>query len=104
MGISVNQTEEFTIITVHTITLAGDDASDLKDKAVELLESGITKLSLDLSKTEYINSSGIGKLLFLNKKLEKAGGKFEIIKIHKKLYSFLESLAITEVMTVAKPE
>lgn len=91
------------LITVNSLSLAGDEAVDLKAKAVSLMETGVKKISLDLHKPEYIDSSGIGKLLFLNKKIEKLSGEFQITKINSTLYEFLESLAITKVMKIAEP-
>ncbi len=93
-----------TVLTVNCQSLAGDEATELKSIAVELIDSGIDNISLDLERPEYIDSSGIGKLLFMNKKMEKIGGKFSIIAINKTLYDFLESLAIPKVIDVAKPQ
>lgn len=90
-------------IVVNSMSLSGDDASDLKEKAVELLDKGIKKIHLNLSRPEYIDSSGIGKLLFMNKKIEKIGGEFKITAINKSLFNFLESLAVTKVMDVTEP-
>ena len=103
MGILVEKNEKFTVITVDDISLAGDLSADFKKKAVEVIESGIININLDLSKTEFIDSSGVGKLLFLNKKLEKAEGKLKISAISNVLYDFLDSLAITRVIEISSP-
>lgn len=104
MSIRKNVKGDAVELSVESLSLAGDEASDLKTITVELLDSGVKKIFLDLNKPEYIDSSGIGKLLFMNKKLEKLGGEFKIIAINKTLYDFLESLAITKVMEIAKPD
>ena len=94
---------DFASIEVNSLSLAGDDATELKAKTVNLLESGVKRISLDLGKPEYIDSSGIGKLLFMNKRIEKIHGEFSISRINATLYEFLESLAITKVINVAEP-
>jgi len=103
MSIRENRTGDTVELIVESLSLAGDEATSLKEKAVELLDSGNIKLNLNLEKPEYIDSSGIGKLLFMNKKIEKMGGEFKITAINKTLYDFLESLAITKVMTITAP-
>ncbi len=92
-----------TILVINSQSLAGDDATELKAKAVELIDLGLKDIALDLSTPEYIDSSGIGKLLFINKKMEKLERKFSIIKINKKLFDFLDSLAIPKVIDIAEP-
>lgn len=103
MSIKENITGDTAEITVDSLSLAGDEATDLKTKTVDLIESGIRTVLLNLKKPEYIDSSGIGKLLFMNKKMEKLGGQFKIVEINSTLYEFLESLAITKVMDISDP-
>lgn len=103
MSIRDNVTGDSAEITVDSLSLAGDEASDLKARTVELIDSGVRKITLNLKKPEYIDSSGIGKLLFMNKKIEKLGGQFTIKEINRTLYEFLESLAITKVMDITEP-
>jgi len=103
MSIVESRNGDEVLITVNSLSLAGDEAVELKVKTVSLIESGMIKISLDLQKPEYIDSSGIGKLLFMNKKLEKLDGEFQISKINSTLYDFLDSLAITKVMKIAQP-
>ncbi len=92
------------ILTEDQLSLNGDEAAELKRNAVELIQSGVRRISLNLYACKYMDSSGIGKLLFLNKKLQQLEGEFKIIKINQTLYDFLESLAITKVVDVAMPE
>ena len=104
MAINVRTEGDQSILESTIISLTGDAAQELKEKATELINSGVKNISLDLEKTNYIDSSGVGKLLFLCKKMKKAGGEFSIIKISSDLYEFLESLAITKVIKVSRPE
>ena len=91
-------------LRVDADALVKDEAMLLKNTASEVIESGIYNIKLDLRRPKFIDSSGIGKLLFLNKKLENKHGTFEINEINTNLYNFLDSLAITKVMTIADPK
>jgi len=103
MSIIVEQNSEGTTLIVDNFSLAGDMAAELKVSALEVLKSGTVNIFLDLGKPEFIDSSGIGKLLFLSKKIKQLEGRFSIVKINSVLYDFLDSLAITKVMEIAKP-
>ena len=103
MDITINKEGNKTTIVFTGLSLAGDSAKDFKEKAVKIIEDGEKNIALELDNTNFIDSSGVGKLLFLNKKLESLGGHFSITKINRDLYSFLESLAITKVIDVTTP-
>ena len=92
-----------TILIVDDKSLSRDTATELKEKALEAIESGFRNLDLDLSRPQYIDSSGIGKLLFLNKKLQSLQGELTISQINKTLYDFLDSLAISKVIKITVP-
>ncbi len=92
-----------TILTVEDKSLSRDTATELKEKALSAIESGSRNLVLDLSVPQYIDSSGIGKLLFLNKKLQTLQGELTIPKINQTLYEFLDSLAISKVIKITAP-
>jgi anti-sigma B factor antagonist len=103
MNILQEVKQDYTLLIVISPTITGDDTMDLKDTAVKLINEGVKNISLDLSKAEYIDSSGVGKLLYINKKLEKLNGKLTISKINSTLYFFLESLALTKVIDIKLP-
>ncbi len=103
MSINVRKEGVRAIITVDDKSLSRETASELKEKALEVIESGTTHLDLDLARSHYIDSSGIGKLLFINKKLQGLSGKLTISRVNPTLYEFLDSLAITKVIEVANP-
>ncbi|MGL1894549.1 MAG: STAS domain-containing protein [Spirochaetaceae bacterium] len=100
MSIDIKKVDNGTLININEATLSGATAIDLKNEAIKLIESGEVNLQLDLSRTDYIDSSGIGKLLFLNKKLKGLGGELSIIKITPILYEFLESLTIDKIINI----
>lgn len=103
MNIKVTKAGNKAELYVDSVSLAGEVAKELKQTAMELMEAGFINLSLDLGRTDYVDSSGVGKILFLQKKLTKLDGSFRITRITGQLYSFLESLAITKVMDIAAP-
>ncbi|MDR3600276.1 MAG: STAS domain-containing protein [Desulfosporosinus sp.] len=50
------------------------DASSLKNDLLEIINQGVTDLRMDLSGLSYIDSSGLGALVMINKRtVEKSG-------------------------------
>lgn len=102
MGIEIAKGNNGTLITISDSSLAGITIDQLKVEAVKIIEDGEKKLILNLSKTNYIDSSGIGKLLFINKKLNTNGGSLEIMNITPILLHFFETLAIDKIIKIQK--
>lgn len=103
MGINVVKKGDEVLLRVDNSSLTGDAAKNFKDEALKVIDAGEIYISLDLSATEYIDSSGVGKILFLNKTIQKLNGTLRVEAISEKLYDFLDSLAITKVMEIKKP-
>jgi len=72
MTISIENTQQFQLVKVH-----GDfDAAlapEARQKFGELVTSTDKNVRMDLSKVEFIDSSGIGAIVFLYKRLRCAG-------------------------------
>ncbi|MDR3599566.1 MAG: STAS domain-containing protein [Desulfosporosinus sp.] len=72
----------------HTIKVSGNhamiflndkiyvsDASLLRDDLMELIDQGVTDLRIDLSELTYIDSSGLGTLVTVNKRTKEKDGR-----------------------------
>ena len=76
------------------ISIEGRIDNEGTQKFQESLDSVLNKngqkITLDLSKLEFINSSGIGKLLIFYKKARHSGTETEIEGISEELFRFSE--------------
>ena len=59
------------------ITL-GRDSSQIETNVVRLLDEGARKIVIDMSKVDYIDSTGIGKIAYSFGKITQAGGKMRV--------------------------
>ncbi|EGW39412.1 STAS domain-containing protein [Desulfosporosinus sp. OT] len=55
------------------------DAALLRVDLLELIDQGITELRIDLSKLTYIDSSGLGTLVSINKRTKEKKGRLILI-------------------------
>ena len=64
--------------------------NELKDKVLKALEAGELKVVLDFSSTEYIDSSGLGVLVSVSKKIREAGGELRLAGLNEDLRMLFE--------------
>ncbi len=63
---------------------------ELKQKALDALESGERKFLIDFSSTGYIDSSGLGVLVSMSKKVREAGGELRLVGLNEDLRTLFE--------------
>ncbi|WP_282434408.1 STAS domain-containing protein [Desulfosporosinus orientis] len=51
------------------------DASLLRDDLLTVIDQGVTKITIDLSALSYIDSSGLGTLVTINKRTKEKNGR-----------------------------
>jgi anti-sigma B factor antagonist len=81
------------------LTLGGGERM-LQEAVDTLVASGRTKILLNLSKLEFVDSAGVGELVASHRMVERFGGKLKILnapsKVHKSL-SLAKLLPIFEI-------
>ncbi len=97
----VNRTPEG--IIVH---LAGEidlhQIPDFHAALIDLCAEGTTRIILDLSKVEYMDSSGIGTLVEIFRRLKKENRKLILVSPAERVRSLLEITRLDQYFTVAK--
>ena len=73
-------------------------APDLEQALKETLE-GVTELTLDMEKLEYISSAGLRGLLAAQKKMNKQG-KMKLIRVGETILEIFEVTGFNEILTV----
>ena len=63
---------------------------ELKQKVLDALEAGDKKFLIDFSKTGYIDSSGLGVLVSLSKKIRDEGGDLRVAGLNDDLKTLFE--------------
>lgn len=63
---------------------------DLKTKVMESMDAGETKVVVDFTNTGYIDSSGLGVLVSLAKKIREAGGDLVLAGLNEDLRTLFE--------------
>ena len=77
--------------------MGGPDASLLHDKLHEVMEAGRRQVIIDLSKVEWMNSTGLGILISTYTTLRNNEGELKLANVTDKIRSLL---TITKLVTV----
>ncbi|MEE8116803.1 MAG: STAS domain-containing protein [Gemmatimonadales bacterium] len=73
---------------------------ELKQKVLDALESGEKKVLVDFSNTGYIDSSGLGVLVTLGKKLRENGGELRLAGLNPDLRTLFELTKLDTLFTI----
>jgi anti-sigma B factor antagonist len=74
---------------------------ELKQKVLDAVEGGARKVLIDFQNTGYIDSSGLGALVSLAKKLREAGGELRLAGLNEDLRTLFELTKLDTLFQIA---
>jgi anti-sigma B factor antagonist len=89
MGFEVGKQGDITVLDVEGQLIVGN-RQELKQKVLEELEDGERKFLIDFDRTGYIDSSGLGVLVSLSKKIREQGGELRLANLNEDLRTLFE--------------
>lgn len=89
MSFSVRSVGDATVVEVDGQLIVGN-RQDLKDKVLARLEEGARNFVIDFARTGYIDSSGLGVLVSVSKKIREAGGELRLASLSEDLQTLFE--------------
>ena len=89
MGFVVDTKGDVVVVDVEGQLIVGN-RQELKQKVLERLERGDRKFIIDFSNTGYIDSSGLGVLVSLSKKIREQGGELRLASLNGDLRTLFE--------------
>jgi anti-sigma B factor antagonist len=78
-----------------------DNRSEVRQRVRSQLEQGRSRVIVDLSQTEYVDSAGLGTLVLLNKEARAAGGCLVLAGLSEHVRDLLRLVRLDEVFTIA---
>src|SRR5258708_40045782 len=89
MSFSIKKQGEIVVVDVEGQLIVGN-RQELKQKVLDELERGERKFLIDFAPTGYIDSSGLGVLVSLSKKLREQGGELRLATLNDDLRTLFE--------------
>jgi anti-sigma B factor antagonist len=88
------------IVEVEGQLIVGN-RQELKSVIQQALDNGERKLLVDFSKTGYIDSSGLGALVSISKKVREQGGELRLSGLNEDLRSLFELTKLDTLFAIA---
>ncbi len=85
MPFTVNEEYRAAVFEIKGRFLGSIDGADFKSQLADLLESGKNQLVVDLSKTDFMDSSGIGVLIGGLTSTRRSGGDMRLAGMNKRI-------------------
>ena len=101
---SFSQTKDRSGVAVVQVEgqLVVGNRQELKDLVQAALDSGERRLLIDFSQTGYIDSSGLGALVSISKRIREAGGDLRLSGLNEDLRSLFELTKLDTLFSIAE--
>lgn len=103
MEITEKKSQNCTVVSING-RLDTTNYSVLEKKLLELIDSGETRLLVNLSKMDYVSSSGLRILLMALKRITMAKGKFVLCSLQDKIKEIFEISGFTNIFEIYPDE
>ncbi len=93
---------EVGIVPLEGRLTMGSDMATLEEIFIEAGAEQGYAIIVDLGGVNFIDSAGLGELVALNRRVEKAGGRVFLVEAHGKVNDLIELTRIAQLIPVAK--
>ena len=100
MSLQVTKQGEVVVIEVDGQLIVGN-RQELKQKVLEEAEAGARKILVDFAKAGYIDSSGLGVLVSLAKRMRELGGDLRLANLNDDLQTLFELTKLDSLFQIA---
>ncbi len=100
MSFAIKKQGDVCIVDVEGQLIVGN-RQELKQKVLDELERGERKFLVDFSQTGYIDSSGLGVLVSLSKKIRESGGELRLASLNDDLKTLFELTKLDTLFQIA---
>lgn len=100
MNFAIATQGDITIVEVNGELIVGN-RQQLKDTLLKHLEAGARKFLVDFSESSYIDSSGLGVLVSLSKKIREKGGELRLVGLNDDLRTLFELTKLDTLFMIA---
>ncbi len=102
MSFSVKKDKSGVVVVGVDGQLIVGNRQELKQKVLESLDGGAKKFVIDFGKTGYIDSSGLGVLVSLSKKIREQGGELRLAGLNEDLQTLFELTKLDTLFAITR--
>ena len=102
MSFSVKKDKSGVVVVGVDGQLIVGNRQDLKQKVLDAIESGARGFVIDFTRTGYIDSSGLGVLVSLSKKIREQGGELRLAGLNEDLQTLFELTKLDTLFAITR--
>lgn len=99
LGLNVIEVDGWTVLEV-TGEVDVATAPTFRERLVSLVSSGHTRLIIDLTPTEFLDSTGLGVLVGALKRIREADGELALVVPQERLVKLFDITGLSKVFTI----
>ncbi len=100
MSFNISEANNVVVVQVTGQLIVGN-RQELKDAVLKQLEGGGRKFLVDFTDTAYIDSSGLGVLVSLSKKIREKGGELRLSNLNEDVRTLFELTKLDTLFRIA---
>ena len=101
MSFAIGKVGDVTVVEVEGQLIVGN-RQELKQKVLDELDRGDRHFLVDFARTGYIDSSGLGVLVSLSKKIREHGGELRLANLNDDLKTLFELTKLDTLFQIAE--
>lgn len=102
MSFSLKKDQRGVVVVAVDGQLIVGNRQELKQKVLDALDGGARKFVIDFSRTGYIDSSGLGVLVSLSKKIREQDGDLRLAGLNEDLQTLFELTKLDTLFAITK--
>ena len=104
MNLSLQQTDTYLSVNVNEERIDVQNAEEFRKHLLQLIESGTKDVVIDLDNVRFIDSSGLGALVYALREAKLAGGDLKIANVRNQVYAMFKVTRLNKIFDILKLE
>lgn len=100
MNLSQKKINDFNVLTIQDERIDAHNSAELKEYILQMIDRGDINIIVHLEFVRFIDSSGLGALLFGHKNTSAKAGKFVLTHIQQQVLSMFELTRLNRVFEI----
>ncbi len=104
MNLSLRQTDGYTAVDVNEERIDVQNAEEFRKHLLQLIQSGMKTVIVDLGSVRFIDSSGLGALVYALRESKLAKGDLKVANLHSQVYAMFKVTRLNKIFDVVELE
>ncbi len=104
MNLSLRQTDGYTTVDVNEERIDVQNAEEFRKHLLQLIQSGTKTIIVDLGAVRFVDSSGLGALVYALRESKLAKGDLKVANLHNQVYAMFKVTRLNKIFDIVELE